>query len=112
MRGTVIHSISLALVVVADPLYTRYMEPRVSELLQDAQKLNHEDMADLVHELLRAFDPPEDMGNSTPSDDAVDRAWEQEALQRLHEIETGSVQCVNGQETLARARRQLADRRG
>lgn len=88
------------------------MEPRVSELLRDAQKLSHEDMTDLVHELLRALDPPVAREDDAPSDDEADRAWKQEALRRLHEIENRSVPCVDGQETLALARRRLAARRG
>lgn len=87
------------------------MKPRVSELLKDAQQLDHRDLADLVHELLRVLDVPE-TSDRAPADTSVEGAWKSEALARLAEIDDGSVESVDGRGSLDAAREQLAARRG
>lgn len=86
------------------------MNSRVSELLKDAQQLSHQDLAELVHELLHALDAS-DHGDGFTDLAGAKSAWSSEALRRLEEIEDGSVQSVDGRSSFDLARKQLAARR-
>lgn len=105
-----IHIDAQYLVVVEVRPYTRCMERSVSELLRDAQQLSHQDLTDLVHELLHALEASDSADEATDAEGA-EKAWTSEALQRLEEIEDGSVHSVDGPNALESVREQLAAHR-
>lgn len=83
------------------------MSPDAAEILESAKQLEHDQIAALVHELLGVLE--EDEGGTDL--EAVQSAWEAEFRRRVDEIRTGAVELVDGQETLALAREDLAARR-
>lgn len=83
------------------------MVPDTAEVLESAKQREHEQIAGLVHELLGVLD-----GADTHVDqEAVLSAWHAELRHRLTEIERGDVELVDGEESLALARAELAARR-
>jgi putative addiction module component (TIGR02574 family) len=57
------------------------MHPSATRILADALVLSRIERAELIDELLRSFDPPEDA--------AVADAWKAEAESRIHVYEAG-----------------------
>ncbi len=82
------------------------MDSDVSALLHDARQLEHHELVGLVHELLRILS---DDAESESSE--IENAWDEEIRHRLAELETGAVATVNGPETIALARAELAKHR-
>lgn len=89
------------------PLYTGYMSPTVAEMFEKAKSLEHDEMADLVYQLLRVLDDKDpDLDQAE-----VDQAWRAEFRRRINDVESERVELVDGRETLAMAREMLAARR-
>jgi hypothetical protein len=92
---------------VSVPPYTRHMAPEVAEVLKTAKSLKRDQIADLAYQLLRVLDD-----DATEVDQAhVDAAWRVEFRRRVDNIESGKVQLVDHEETVAHARALLAARR-
>ena len=76
------------------------------ELIERVMKLSRENMGRLIGIAFNHLEgPPEDP-------EAVQLAWKNELTKRIHEIESGSVQLVDGRESLARMRHQLREKYG
>ncbi len=70
------------------------MNPNASRILSDALVLSPIERAELIDELLRSFDPPED--------DAVADAWKAEAESRIDAYETGRLSADSAEAVFAR----------
>ncbi|MGN6204183.1 addiction module protein [Humibacter sp.] len=83
------------------------MAPDIAEVLTSAKSLAREQIADLAYELLRVLDE-----DQAPVDQAtVDAAWSAELRRRVDDVESGAVEVVSHQETVAEARAFIASRR-
>lgn len=82
------------------------MASDVAALLHDAKQLEHHELGGLVHELLRVLGEEDGAEGS-----GIEVAWGDEARHRLAELDSGSVAAVDGPETIALARAELAKRR-
>jgi putative addiction module component (TIGR02574 family) len=66
----------------------------IRQIVAEARQLSHRKRADLIDALVEdSIDP------------AIEEAWKQEARRRIAEIESGKVQGVPLEESLARVRR-------
>jgi putative addiction module component (TIGR02574 family) len=70
------------------------MNPSATRILSDALVLSPIERAELIDELLRSFDPPED--------DAVADAWKTEAESRIDAYEAGHVSADSAEAVFAR----------
>lgn len=78
------------------------MPRKFSEILEEARQLPYGDRAELIEQLIA--DSAKDL------DPAIEKAWGDEALRRLEEMESGKVKPVPGEEVMARARK-IIDRK-
>lgn len=83
------------------------MAPEVAEVLKTARSLKRGQIADLTYQLLRMLD------DESPAVDqlSVDEAWRAEFRRRIDDIESGKVELVSHEGTVAEARSLLAARR-
>ena len=70
------------------------MNPSATRILSDALVLSPIERAELIDELLRSFDPPED--------GAVNDAWKAEAESRIDAYEEGHVSADSAEAVFAR----------
>lgn len=83
------------------------MAPEVGEVLESAKSLEREQIADLAYELLRVLD-----GDATEGDQpSVDAAWRAEFRRRINDIDSGRLELVSHEETVAQARAMLVRQR-
>lgn len=68
-----------------------------TEILEEARGLPYGDRAELIEQLIA--DSAKDL------DPAIEKAWGDEALRRLAEMESGAVKPIPGEEVMARARK-------
>jgi|SRR6187402_550307 len=73
------------------------MPRKVSEIVAEAKQLPYGERAELVEQLIAA--------NARDIDPKIEKAWGDEALRRLEEIESGKVKLIPGEEVMARARK-------
>jgi len=75
------------------------MKPKVQALVTEARQMPYGDRAELIEQLIAdaAANP----------DPAMEKAWGDEALRRMAEIESGKVKLIPGDEVMARARKIL-----
>lgn len=83
------------------------MSPDAAEILERAKQLEHDQIAALVHELLGVLE--EDEGGTDL--EVMQSAWETELRRRVDEVANNTVELVDGRETRALAREELAARR-
>ena len=70
------------------------MNPSATRILSDALVLSPIERAELIDELLRSFDPPED--------DALADSWKAEAESRIDAYETGRLSADSAEAVFAR----------
>lgn len=70
---------------------------KVQQLVEEAKQLPYGERAELIEQLIAA--------SAQDIDPAVEKAWGDEAMCRLKEIEDGKVQLIPGEEVMARARK-------
>lgn len=75
------------------------MQPqrKFTEILEEARGLPYGERAELIEQLIA--DAAKDI------DPEIEKAWGDEALRRLKEIEEGKAQLIPGEEVMARARK-------
>ena len=73
------------------------MPRKFSEILEEARALPYGERAELIEQLIA-----DSVKNLDPE---IEKAWGDEALRRLKEIEEGKVQLIPGEEVMARARK-------
>ena len=73
------------------------MPRKVSEIVAEAKQLPYGERAELVEQLIAA--------NAQDIDPKIEKAWGEEALRRLEEIESGKAKLIPGEEVMARARK-------
>jgi putative addiction module component (TIGR02574 family) len=73
------------------------MPRKFSEILEEARALPYGERAELIEQLIAdaAKDP----------DPEIEKAWGDEAMRRLREIEEGKVQMIPGEQVMAEARK-------
>ena len=69
--------------------------PKTADIIRDAESLPVEERAAVVESLLRSLNPP---------DSAIDRQWLDVAKRRLHELRSGQVEAVPGEQVFAKVR--------
>ena len=75
------------------------MKRKFSELVEEAKQLPYGERAELIEQLIAA--------SAQDIDPAVEKAWGDEAMRRLKEIEEGKVQLIPGEEAMARIRKRI-----
>lgn len=75
------------------------MELTIEQILEGALKLPPDARVLLADKLVESLDPADE--------EAIRKAWSEEAHRRLEEIESGRVETIPGDEALARVRRAL-----
>lgn len=78
-----------------------------AEVLENAKRLDREQIAGIVHELLGVLDGAEEPEVPT----VAHAAWMDELHRRVEEIQRGDVGLVDGRTTIALARAELESRR-
>ena len=78
------------------------MTQEVHELLQKALALPENERAELAGNLIASLD--------TTVDQDVDAAWQQEAVRRLHEVQSGTVKTISWEEVQQKGRTLLHDK--
>jgi putative addiction module component (TIGR02574 family) len=82
------------------PRIVRLMPRRkVQQLVEEAKQLPYEERAELIEQLIAAA--------AQDLDPAVEKAWGDEAMRRLKEIEEGKVQMIPGEVVAAKMRKIL-----
>jgi hypothetical protein len=81
------------------------MAPELAALVEAGRELAPEDRYELAHQMLISVDEP-------AQDQAeVDTAWKKAFRRRVDDVESGTVQLVDGRETMRLARERIAARR-
>ncbi|MBI2512726.1 MAG: addiction module protein [Opitutae bacterium] len=70
---------------------------KVQQLVEEVKQLPYGERAELIEQLIAA--------SAQDIDPAVEKAWGDEAMRRLKEIEEGKVKLIPGEEVMARARK-------
>ena len=70
---------------------------KVSEIVEEARQLPYGERAELIEQLIA--DSAKDL------DPEIEKAWGDESLRRLAEMESGAVKPIPGEEVMARARK-------
>lgn len=84
------------------------MSMSVSEVEQALLSLDRQDRAEVLHRGIRSLN----MGDPVAEDQAeVDAAWRAELPRRIDDIESGKVELLDGDESHAQLRAELAARR-
>ena len=78
-------------------MQTKQMQLSADQIVQATSDWPEDAVADLVDRILRAKD-----GDVDPS---VDKAWNEETRRRIADMESGKVQGIPLEETLAKARK-------
>jgi len=73
------------------------MPRKVSEIVAEAKQLPYGERAELVEQLIAA--------NAQDIDPKIEKAWGDEALRRLEEIESGKVKMIPGDQVMAEIRK-------
>lgn len=73
------------------------MPRKVSEIIAEARQLPYGERAELIEQLIA--DAAQNL------DPEVEKAWGDEALRRLKEIEEGKVKLIPGEQVMAEARK-------
>ena len=73
------------------------MPRKVSQIVKEARQLPYGERAELIERLIA--DTAKDI------DPKIEKAWGDEAMRRLAEIESGKVKLIPGEEVMARARK-------
>lgn len=72
---------------------------KVSEIVEEARGLPYGERAELIEQLIA--------DTAKNIDPAIEKAWGDEALRRIKEIEEGKVQLIPGEEAMARVRKSI-----
>ena len=75
------------------------MPRKISEIVEEARQLPYGDRAELIEQLIA--DTAKDI------DPQIEKAWGDEALRRLAEIESGKGKLIPGDEAMARVRKSI-----
>jgi putative addiction module component (TIGR02574 family) len=70
---------------------------KFQQLVEEAKQLPYGERAELIEQLIAA--------SAQDIDPTVEKAWGDEAMRRLKEIEEGKVKLIPGEEVMARARK-------
>jgi len=73
------------------------MPRKISEIVEEARQMPYGERAELIEQLIA--DSAKDI------DPQIEKAWGDEALRRLAEMESGKVEPIPGEEVMARARK-------
>ena len=73
------------------------MPRKISDIVEEARQMPYGDRAELIEQLIA--DSAKDI------DPQIEKAWGDEAMRRLAEIESGKVKLIPGDEVMARARK-------
>ncbi|MDI1247935.1 MAG: addiction module protein [Lacunisphaera sp.] len=73
------------------------MPRKVSEIVAEARQLPYGERAELIEQLIA--------DTAQNIDPAIEKAWGDEALRRIKEIEDGKVKLIPGEEAMARVRK-------
>ena len=73
------------------------MPRKISEIVEEARQLPYGDRAELIEQLIA--DTTKDI------DPKLEKAWGDEALRRLKEIESGKVKLIPGEQVMAEVRK-------
>ncbi|WP_417561899.1 hypothetical protein [Microbacterium sp.] len=83
------------------------MAPEVAEVLETIKSLSRDQLADLAYEVLRVLD--DDAAGVDPK--TVEATWNAEFRTRVDEFESGGVESVSHDDTVAQARALIAAHR-
>ncbi|MFZ5495677.1 MAG: addiction module protein [Verrucomicrobiota bacterium] len=72
---------------------------KVSEIVEEARGLPYGERAELIAQLIA--------DTAKNIDPAIEKAWGDEALRRIKEIEEGKVKLIPGEEAMARVRKSI-----
>jgi putative addiction module component (TIGR02574 family) len=72
---------------------------KVSEIVEEARGLPYGERAELIEQLIA--------DTAKNIDPAIEKAWGDEALRRIKEIEEGKTQLIPGEEAMARVRKSI-----
>lgn len=72
---------------------------KISEIVEEARGLPYGERAELIEQLIA------DAAKNI--DPAIEKAWGDEALRRIKEIEEGKAQLIPGEEAMARVRKSI-----
>lgn len=75
------------------------MKRKFSELVEEAKQLPYDQRAELIDKLIAT--------SAQDIDPAVEKAWDDEVMRRLKEIEDGKVQLIPGEVVSAKMRKIL-----
>jgi putative addiction module component (TIGR02574 family) len=75
------------------------MKRTFQELVEEAKQLPYGERAELIEQLIAA--------SAQDMDPAIEKAWGEEALRRIKEIEEGKAQLIPGEEAMARVRKSI-----
>jgi len=70
---------------------------KVSEIVEEARQLSYDERAEIIEQLMLA--------NLQDLDPEIEKAWGDEAMRRLAEMESGKVKGIPGDEAMARIRK-------
>lgn len=92
--------------VVGDPPYTRCMASRLADYIEAGYALTSEERLEAARMLRLSVEQDIDEGQAD-----IDAAWDDAIAQRVAEVVKGTAQLVDGPETIAQIRADLAARR-
>lgn len=72
---------------------------KVQQLVEEAKQLPYGERAELIEQLIAA--------SAQEMDPAVEKAWGDEVMRRLKEIDEGKVKLIPGEEAMARVRKSI-----
>lgn len=73
------------------------MPRKVSEIVEEARQLPYGERTELIEQLIA--------DSARHPDPEIEKAWGDEAMRRLTEMENGKVKTIPGDEVMARARK-------
>ncbi|HEY5551897.1 MAG TPA: addiction module protein [Opitutaceae bacterium] len=73
------------------------MPRKVSEIVEEARQMPYGERAELIERLIA--------DSAKHVDPKIEKAWGDEAMRRLKEIEDGKVKLIPGEQVMARARK-------
>ena len=79
------------------------MTPKLARYIEAGKSLDAEERLEAAHQLLLSVDTDTDASQSD-----IDAAWDEVVEGRVNEILTGDAQLVDGRETHARVRAEIA----
>lgn len=75
------------------------MPRKVKEIVEEARQLPYGERTELIEQLIA--------DSAKHPDPEIEKAWGDEALRRLKEIEEGKVKLIPGEEAMARVRKSI-----